>query len=150
MERTLPPRIRYDRHATIDQPVEADQAGLDGAAHGAHDDQLYVTVCGEVGLQVLAQRGGLLPAEVGEGGVGEGVVGYFGGVSTGPLKGERMADRLTVDVMDGLGVADEDESGRHGGIMLGSSETSGSEVRICAVFPLLWVGIPSMLNWVSE
>jgi hypothetical protein len=35
-----------------------------------------------MGFEVVAQRGGLLLAEVGEGRVREDVVGYFGGVST--------------------------------------------------------------------
>jgi hypothetical protein len=35
-----------------------------------------------VGFEVVAQRGGLLPAEVGEGRVREDVVGSFGGVGT--------------------------------------------------------------------
>lgn len=75
-KRTLPPSVRYDGHARVDQPVQRDETGLDGPAHGAHDDELHFEVGREVGFEVLAQLGGLLAAEVGEVRVVEAVEGF--------------------------------------------------------------------------
>ena len=61
--RTLPPRIGHHGHAGVDQPVQRDETGLEGAAHGAHEDERHLAVGREVGLEVLAQFGGLLLAE---------------------------------------------------------------------------------------
>jgi hypothetical protein len=76
---TLPPRVRDDWHARVDQPVQRDERGLEGAAHRARHDELHLAVGREVGFEVLAQFGRLLSAELREGGVWQAVVGFCEG-----------------------------------------------------------------------
>lgn len=75
-ERTLPPRIRHDGHARVNQPVQRDERCFKRPAHWADYDELHLAVGGQRGFEVLAQLGGLLAAEIGEHRVREAVVGF--------------------------------------------------------------------------
>ena len=71
---TLPASMGDNRHAAVDQVAEGEQGGLDGALHGADQDEADVEVLGDAGAEVGFEIGALLPAEGGERGVVDAVV----------------------------------------------------------------------------
>jgi hypothetical protein len=73
-QHTLPSCVGHDRYPPLDQLAEREQGRLNGSFHWADDDEAYVKVPRYPRREVLFQLGALLPAELGQFRVVDGVV----------------------------------------------------------------------------
>lgn len=66
---TLPAGVGDDGDALVDETLKGKHGGLEGADHGADDDEADVQLLGDAAHDVLSQIATLSPAELGELGV---------------------------------------------------------------------------------
>lgn len=116
-QRTLPICIRLNHNSSFNQPIRRQTRRLQRPQHRARHNGDSALERREALDEVLAELGALLEAKVGEARVGDEMVLWDMDMNMLVFKDNFVLIGVLIGfVVEGLGVADEDDCGRHGGL----------------------------------